>query len=150
MKFSFFEFAFSAKNVLIWICPILWIWNKSFVRIGLLLTLFNGTNIKSKFLQWYFNCNFGWGFGIIFGKNLTQGTPLWLLIHFNFKSFAGEMLHHILYFLKSFNTERYRKSSIPAMIRMLNEEELSLKKSLSNIPVPREPCLCVKPISVKI
>ena len=54
------------------------------------------------------------------------------------------------YFLKSFNTERYRKSSIPAMIRMLNEEELSLKKALNNIPVPREPCLFVKPISVKI
>ena len=37
------------------------------------------------------------------------------------------------------------------MIRMLNEEELILKKALNNIPVPREPCLpFVKPISVKI
>ena len=28
------------------------------------------------------------------------------------------------YFLKNINTERYKKSSIPSMIRMLNEEEL--------------------------
>ena len=55
------------------------------------------------------------------------------------------------YFLKNFNTERNKKSSIPAMIRMLNEEELILKKALNNISVPREPCLpFVKPISVKI
>ena len=37
-----------------------------------------------------------------------------------------------------------------AMIRMLNEEELILKKAMNNIPVPRELSSYVKPISVKI
>ena len=54
------------------------------------------------------------------------------------------------YFLKNINTERYKKSSIPSMIRMLNEEELILKKAMSNVNVPREPCLSFKHISVKI
>ena len=38
-------------------------------------------------------------------------------------------------------TERYKRSAIPAMKKMLNEEELKLKRAIQNIDiVPRELC----------
>ena len=36
------------------------------------------------------------------------------------------------FLIKQINTERYRKSAIPAMLRMLNEEETKMKEVLSN------------------
>ena len=54
------------------------------------------------------------------------------------------------YFIKNVSTERFRKSAIPTMKRMLNEEEFKIKKALKNaVSVPREHCF-LKPISVKI
>ena len=54
------------------------------------------------------------------------------------------------YLIKQVNTERYKRSSIPAMIRILNKEELKLKKAMKClIPVPREHCHS-NSISVKI
>ena len=46
-------------------------------------------------------------------------------------------------------TERYRKSAIPAMLRLLNEEDFILKEAISNLSVTREPCL-LNSISEKI
>ena len=47
-------------------------------------------------------------------------------------------------------TERYKRSAIPAMKKMLNEEELKLKRAIQNIDiVPRELCFS-NSISVKI
>ena len=51
--------------------------------------------------------------------------------------------------IKQINTERYRKSAIPAMLRLLNEEDLKMKQAISNLNVTREPCL-LNSISVKI
>ena len=51
--------------------------------------------------------------------------------------------------IKQINTERYRKSAIPAMLRLLNEEDFILKEAISNLSVTREPCL-LNLISVKI
>ena len=45
------------------------------------------------------------------------------------------------FLIKQINTERYRKSAIPAMLRMLNEEDFKMKQALSNLDVTREPCL---------
>ena len=54
------------------------------------------------------------------------------------------------YFIKQGNTERYKRSSIPAMIRILHKEELKLKKAMKCVmPVPREHCHR-NSISVKI
>ena len=47
-------------------------------------------------------------------------------------------------------TERYKRSAIPAMKKMLNEEELKLKRAIQNIDiVPRELCFS-NSISAKI
>ena len=51
--------------------------------------------------------------------------------------------------IKQINTERYRKSAIPAMLRLLNEEDFILKEAISNLSVTREPCL-LNSISEKI
>ena len=45
-------------------------------------------------------------------------------------------------------TERYKRSAIPSMIRLLNKEELKLKEAL-DISVTRESCF-YNSISVKI
>ena len=47
------------------------------------------------------------------------------------------------------NTERYKKSAVPYMKKMLNEEEVKLKKALKNLSVTREHCY-VNSFSVKI
>ena len=48
------------------------------------------------------------------------------------------------------NTERYMKSSIPAMQRLLNKDEVKMSNMLKKInSVPREHCF-YNPISVKI
>ena len=48
------------------------------------------------------------------------------------------------------NTERYKKSAIPAMKRMLNNEEIKMKKFANNVDfVTRESCF-FSSISVKI
>ena len=46
------------------------------------------------------------------------------------------------------NTESYKKSAIPSMLRLLNEEEMRMNEAL-NISVPRESCF-YNSISVKI
>ena len=58
------------------------------------------------------------------------------------------------YFVKNINTERYRISSIPAMQRMLNKEDLKMRSLVKSIDgnsnfVTREYCF-LNPISVKI
>lgn len=54
------------------------------------------------------------------------------------------------YLIKNFNTERYQSSAIPAMIRILNKEDMKLKKAMNCLmPVPRELCYS-NSISVKI
>ena len=54
------------------------------------------------------------------------------------------------FYMKTNNTERYQRSAIPAMIRLMNKEELKLKKALNSlIYVPREHCSS-NLISVKI
>ena len=54
------------------------------------------------------------------------------------------------YLIKNMNTERYKKSAIPAMRRMLNNEEIKMKKFANNVDfVTRESCF-FNPISVKI
>ena len=52
------------------------------------------------------------------------------------------------YLINNMNTERYKKSAVPYM-NILNEEEVKLKKALKNLSVPREHCY-VNSISVKI
>ena len=44
------------------------------------------------------------------------------------------------YLFKQINTERYRKSAIPTLVRMLNEEDFKMKKALNNLDVTRESC----------
>ena len=45
------------------------------------------------------------------------------------------------YLIKNMNTERYKKSAIPAMKRMLNNEEFKMKKFASHVDfVTRESC----------
>ena len=46
-------------------------------------------------------------------------------------------------------TERYRKSAIPEMLRLLNEEDFKINQAISNLSVIREPCL-LNSIFVKI
>ena len=47
-------------------------------------------------------------------------------------------------------TERYKRSAVPAMKKMLNEEDLRLKRAMQNINiVPREHCF-INSISKKI
>ena len=46
-------------------------------------------------------------------------------------------------------TERYRKSAIPEMVRLLNEEDFKINQAISNLSVTREPCL-LNSIFVKI
>ena len=58
------------------------------------------------------------------------------------------------YFVKNINTERYRISSIPAMQRMLNKEDLKMMSLVKSIDgnsnfVTREYCF-LNPISAKI
>ena len=53
------------------------------------------------------------------------------------------------YLINNINTERYKRSAVPYMKKMLNEEELKLKKALKNLSVTREHCY-VNSISVKI
>ena len=58
------------------------------------------------------------------------------------------------YFVKNINTERYRRSSIPAMQRMLNKEDLKMRSLVKSIDgnsnfVTREYCF-LNPISVTI
>ena len=58
------------------------------------------------------------------------------------------------YFVKNINTERYRRSSIPAMQRMLNKEDLKMRSLVKSIDsnsnfVTREYCF-LNPISAKI
>ena len=54
------------------------------------------------------------------------------------------------FYMKTYNTERYQRSAIPAMIRLMNKEELRLKKALNSVKyVPREHCSS-NLISVKI
>ena len=66
-----------------------------------------------------------------------------------------EMLSHLKrksekYLIKHINTERYMKSSIPAMQRLLNLEELKMTSLLNSINSgTREHCY-YNPISVKI
>ena len=54
------------------------------------------------------------------------------------------------YQMKHINTNRYKKSAIPAMIKLLNEEEMKIKQAMNKLmPVTREHCL-YNTISVKI
>ena len=54
------------------------------------------------------------------------------------------------YFIKNTETERYKRSSIPAMQRMLNNEEVKIRSLLGSCKfVPREHCF-FNSISVKI
>ena len=53
------------------------------------------------------------------------------------------------FLVKNIATERYKNSAIPAMKKMLNEEEMKLKRAMKNIIVPREHCFN-NSISVKI
>ena len=54
------------------------------------------------------------------------------------------------FYMKTYNTERYQRSAIPAMIRLMNKEELRLKKALNSVKyVPREHCSS-NLISVKV
>ena len=53
------------------------------------------------------------------------------------------------YLINNINTERYKRSAVPYMKKMLNEEEVKLKKALKNLSVTREHCY-VNSISVKI
>ena len=55
------------------------------------------------------------------------------------------------FYMETNNTERYHRSAIPAMIRLMNKEELKLKKALNSMIyyVPREHCSS-NLISVKI
>ena len=53
------------------------------------------------------------------------------------------------YFIKHMNTERYMKSSIPAMQRLLNREEVMMNNMFNINSVPREHCYN-NSISVKI
>ena len=39
------------------------------------------------------------------------------------------------FLINQINTERYKKSAIPAMLRMLNEEDFKMKQALSNLDV---------------
>ena len=87
---------------------------------------------------------------IKFAKKCLKIENMKKLFPLNKTEHCMEKRYFEKYFLKNINTERYKKSSIPSMIRMLNEEELILKKAMSNVNVPREPCLSFKPISVKI
>ena len=41
------------------------------------------------------------------------------------------------FFIRNLNTESYKKSAIPAMLRLLNEEDLKMKETL-NTSVTRE------------
>ena len=43
------------------------------------------------------------------------------------------------FFIRNLNTESYKKSAIPAMLRLLNKEDLKLKEAL-NTSVTRESC----------
>ena len=52
------------------------------------------------------------------------------------------------YLIGNINTESYKKSAIPSMLRLLNEEEMRMNEAL-NISVPRESCF-YNSISVKI
>ena len=46
------------------------------------------------------------------------------------------------YVINHINTERYKNSAIPSMIKMLNKEEIKMKEVLKNISnVHREHCL---------
>ena len=51
--------------------------------------------------------------------------------------------------IRKMNIERYRKSAIPEMLRLLNEEDFKINQAISNLSVTREPCL-LNLISVKI
>ena len=55
------------------------------------------------------------------------------------------------FLVKNAAKERYKKSSIPAMQRMLNDEDLKMRRAVSSIDncVTREHCF-LNPISVKI
>ena len=53
------------------------------------------------------------------------------------------------FFVNQIHTERYRKSAIPEMLRLLNEEDFKINQAISNLSVTREPCL-LKSISEKI
>ena len=44
------------------------------------------------------------------------------------------------FFVNQIHTERYRKSAIPTLVRMLNEEDFKMKKALNNLDVTRESC----------
>ena len=52
------------------------------------------------------------------------------------------------YLISNMNTEIYKKSAIPSMLRLLNEEDMRMKEAL-NISVTRESCFN-NSISVKI
>ena len=44
------------------------------------------------------------------------------------------------FLVQNIATERYKNSAVPAMKKMLNEEEIKLKRAMKNIIVPREHC----------
>ena len=56
------------------------------------------------------------------------------------------------YFISNIKSERYKKSAIPSMKRMLNEEEFKMRKAMKDINTSMSPENIVNfnPISVKI
>ena len=56
------------------------------------------------------------------------------------------------FFISNINTERYKRSAVPEMKRMLNEEEFKMRKAMKDINTSMSPENIVNfnPISVKI
>ena len=55
------------------------------------------------------------------------------------KNHVMEKIQTEKFFIRNVNTESYKKSAIPAMLRLLNKEDLKLKEAL-NTSVTRESC----------
>ena len=64
------------------------------------------------------------------------------------KNHVMEKIQTEKFFIRNVNTESYKKSAIPAMLRLLNKEDLKLMEAL-NTSVTRESCY-YNSISVKI